>query len=183
LHSGGGSLSEVVSVSPEWWTPTAKAKAVAGLVLGLRFCHSFGLLHGHLTADNVYFNEDRVIQITDFCVNRLAERDWKSGENMDVGGFCGKDWTPMSDIRAFVDLFSVIVVGASDRQSECCPRVPRFFSEIIERGLFSDTRTGESMVNIFNTLQENGFKILDDVDSDEVSTFVNWVESSEKEAE
>jgi hypothetical protein len=28
MHFDGISLSKVVSTSPEWWTPTAKAKAV-----------------------------------------------------------------------------------------------------------------------------------------------------------
>jgi hypothetical protein len=38
----------------------------SGLVLGLRFAHSYGLLHGHLTGNTVFFNENGVIQITDF---------------------------------------------------------------------------------------------------------------------
>jgi hypothetical protein len=42
----GGSLAEVLVTKPEWWTSTAKAKAVAGFALGLRFAHSFGLIHG-----------------------------------------------------------------------------------------------------------------------------------------
>jgi hypothetical protein len=49
------------SVSPEWWTPTAQAKAFVGFVLGLQFAHSLGLFHGHLTIDNVPFNVDGVI--------------------------------------------------------------------------------------------------------------------------
>jgi hypothetical protein len=40
LYSEGSLLSEVISEDPIWWTATAKAKAVAGIVLGLRFAHS-----------------------------------------------------------------------------------------------------------------------------------------------
>jgi hypothetical protein len=183
LYAGNGSLSDVISVSPEWWTPTAKAKAVAGLVLGLRFGHSLGLLHGHLTASNIVFNEDKVIQITDFCVNRLAERDWNNSNNVDSGGFSEEYWTPMADIRAFSEILSMIAIGASDEHRERGSDVPKFVSEIIERKMFEGIRIGESMVNIFNTLHQNGFKIVDGVDSDEVSAFVNWVESSERETE
>jgi hypothetical protein len=183
LHLGGGSLSDVFSFSPEWWTPTAKAKAVAGLVLGLRFGHSLGLLHGHLTAENVLFNENGIVQIADFCVNHLADRDWSSCKNVDVGGFSGEDWTPTADIRAFAEIFSKIAVGTSDGQSGPGSGVPTFVSKIIEGGLSSGSNTGESFVNIFKTLQQNEFKVLDGVDSDEVSSFVNWVESSEQEAE
>jgi hypothetical protein len=57
LYCWGDSLSEVISVSPEWWTPMAQAKAIVGFVLGLRFAHSLGLVHGHLTVDNVLSNE------------------------------------------------------------------------------------------------------------------------------
>jgi hypothetical protein len=48
LYSEGSSLTEVISANPIWWTATAKAKAVAGIVLSLRFAHSLGLIHGHL---------------------------------------------------------------------------------------------------------------------------------------
>jgi hypothetical protein len=49
VHLCGRSLSGVFSLSLELWTPTAKAKAVMGIVMGLRFSHSLALLHGHLT--------------------------------------------------------------------------------------------------------------------------------------
>jgi serine/threonine protein kinase len=71
MHAGRGSLSEVISASPRWWTPTAKAKTIAGLALGLRFAHSFGILHGHLTMNNVLFDECGMIQIVDFCLNHF----------------------------------------------------------------------------------------------------------------
>jgi hypothetical protein len=58
MDSVGGSLSEVISISPEWWTPPAKAKPIVGIVLGMRFAHSFGLLHGHLTANTILFDND-----------------------------------------------------------------------------------------------------------------------------
>jgi hypothetical protein len=111
--------------------------------------------HGHLTVNNVLFNEDGMIQIADFCVNRLAERVWNSGENANVGGFSEEDWTPAADIRAFAEILSVIAVGTSDGQSGHCSGVPTVVSEIIERGLLASTRIGESMSNIFKTLQQN----------------------------
>jgi hypothetical protein len=50
------SLSKVISNSPDWWTPTARAKVIVGLVLRLHFLHSLGLVHGHLPGDDVYLN-------------------------------------------------------------------------------------------------------------------------------
>jgi hypothetical protein len=54
----GNSLFEVVSSSPEWWTPTAKAKAIVDLVMGLKFVHSFGLLYGNLRMNNIQLTEN-----------------------------------------------------------------------------------------------------------------------------
>jgi hypothetical protein len=56
---GDNSLSRVVLNSRLWSTPTAKAKAMADLVFDLRFAHSFRILHGHLTGNNMFLNEDR----------------------------------------------------------------------------------------------------------------------------
>jgi serine/threonine protein kinase len=66
LYLEGCSLLEVVSVHPKWWTSIVKAKAVAGIVLGLRFSHSLGLIHGHLTTSNFLFDSNYCIQIVDF---------------------------------------------------------------------------------------------------------------------
>jgi serine/threonine protein kinase len=66
MYFEGCSLLEVISVNPKWWTSTVKAKAVAGIVLGLRFAHSHGLIHGHLSGHNILFDCDHCIQIVDF---------------------------------------------------------------------------------------------------------------------
>jgi serine/threonine protein kinase len=66
LYWEGPSLSEVISKNPVWWTATAKAKVIAGIVLSLRFAHSFGLIYGHLTSQNIVFDVDHRIQITEF---------------------------------------------------------------------------------------------------------------------
>jgi serine/threonine protein kinase len=57
LYVEGISLSEVISTNPVWCTATAKAKAkvVAGIVLGIRFTHSLGLIHGDLNSQNIFF--------------------------------------------------------------------------------------------------------------------------------
>jgi hypothetical protein len=78
LHLPVSSLSEVLSGNPVWWTSTVKAKVIAGIVLGLRFAHSLGLIHGHLTARHIFFDWEHCIQIVDF--------DWiglKVGESKD----------------------------------------------------------------------------------------------------
>jgi hypothetical protein len=131
LHAAGGSLAEVLATRPAWWTPTAKAEAVVAIALGLRYAHSFGLLHGGLKASNVLFDGEGRIQIADF---RPMRRD---------GGFSGdgEAWSPRADVWAFAMLLHEIVVGSpgplpSGVDGEVnvisFPGVPVFVSEIIE---------------------------------------------------
>jgi serine/threonine protein kinase len=79
-----GSLAEVLSDSPAWWTPTAKAKAIAGIAIGLRFAHGLGLLHRGLKASNILFDAERRIQTADFSPIRL--------ETGDAEPFLGEGW-------------------------------------------------------------------------------------------
>jgi hypothetical protein len=73
LHAAGGSRADVLSNPPPWWTPTAKAKAVVGIALALRFAHGLGLLHAAAKAGTVLFDADRRIQIADFSPIRLQK--------------------------------------------------------------------------------------------------------------
>jgi serine/threonine protein kinase len=109
LYLEGYSLLEVISVHPLWWTSTVKAKVVAGLVLGLRFAHSLGLVHGHLTGNNILFDSDHCIQIVDFnpIVLHIGEMENGSGsgsgneDGTQLVGFSRKGWTPDRDIEGF----------------------------------------------------------------------------------
>jgi serine/threonine protein kinase len=74
-YAAGDSLAEVLSDAPAWWTPTAKATAIAGIALDLRFAHSLRLLHGGLKASNVLFDAEWRIQIADFSPIRLKTGD------------------------------------------------------------------------------------------------------------
>jgi serine/threonine protein kinase len=74
LYTRSGSPNDVLSTRPVWWTPTAKAKAkakaiaIAGIVLGMKFLHSFGLTHGRLKPSNILFDEYDRIQIADLGI-------------------------------------------------------------------------------------------------------------------
>jgi hypothetical protein len=71
------------------------------------------LLHGHLTGDNVVFDDERLIQICDFSVNSLSEAGGNSDSSEEVGGFAGRGWRPDADVRAFAELLSKIMTGDS----------------------------------------------------------------------
>jgi hypothetical protein len=122
LYAAEGSLADVLSNPPAWWTPTAKAKASVGIVLGLRFAHGLGLLHGAVKASNMLFDADRWIQIADFGPIRL--------ETGEVEPFSGEGWAPTADLSAFASLLFEIARGGwsafhsthrcSERRSSVC---------------------------------------------------------------
>jgi serine/threonine protein kinase len=178
LYLEGCSLSEVLSVRPAWWTSTVKAKVIAGIVLGLRFAHSLGLQHGHLTGSHIVFDSDHCIQIVDFKPI-LFQVDERRGEKKpQLGSFLETKWTQKTDVSAFASIFFEIVVGRPANGEVSVPmNIPGFVSKIIEFILQSDR--GCSFHDILDFLKENEFQIEDGVDSAEVFAFVNWVESAE----
>jgi hypothetical protein len=158
--------------NPKWWTPTAKAKAVAGLVLGFRFAHSFGLIHGHFTTNNIFFDLDHRIQMSDFL------RDL-SGKG--ISDFSRQRWNAEMDVHGFVSILIEIVVGRPAKDEMDIPTdIPTFVSKMIKTGLSNEWRRLSSFLDIFETLKQHNFEILSGVDSGEVSTFVEWVELLEQ---
>jgi hypothetical protein len=75
------------------------------------------------------------------------------------------------DVRSFTKILSEIVAGVSSGDGEGCPIVPSFVSEIIERG--------QSFLDIFETLEQNQFQIMEGINVAEVSNFVRWIQWSE----
>jgi serine/threonine protein kinase len=174
------SFMEVVSVNPIWWTSTVKAKAVAGLVLGLRLAHSLGLVHGHLIGNNILFDSDHCIQIVDFNPIVLEVGEIESEERTQLVGFSGKGWTLEKDIQAFASILFELLFGYPPQGAASIPTgIPDFVSRIIKTSLSPLSRTRYSFNAILDILKQNDFAIEDGVDSAEVSAFVSWVESAE----
>jgi serine/threonine protein kinase len=165
LHAAEPSLADVLSSPPAWWTPTAKAKAVVGIALALRFAHGLGLLHGAVKAENVFFDADRRVQIADFSPIRL-----KTGA---VEPFSGEEWTPAGDICGFATLLSEIAVDRSQPAA-----VPPSVSQIITEAR-SPRYYPLSFRFIVRLLTRARFEIVAGLDSEEVSAFVKSIESAE----
>jgi serine/threonine protein kinase len=117
-----GSLEEVLQTSPSWWTVTMKSIAVAGIALGMRFVHSFGLVCGNLKPSNILFDESHQIQIVDIIPNwaELHNRE-NFDENVQRANgatsefaapevLSGRTLTQKADVFAFaLILFSIFV--------------------------------------------------------------------------
>jgi serine/threonine protein kinase len=100
LFVNGFSLREVLLMNPKWWTPTMKTKTVAGIVLGLRFIHSFGLIHGNLNSNN--------IQITNFGQMDL---EFERGECVIGSDVFDERWTRNVDVCGFLSILLEIIIG------------------------------------------------------------------------
>jgi serine/threonine protein kinase len=184
MYLEGRSLLEVVSVNPKWWTSTVKAKAVAGLVLGLRFAHSLGLVHGHLTVNNILFDSDHSIQIVDFnsIIVEVGENESRreSEEGAQLVGFSGEGLALEKDIQAFASILFELMLGHPPQGEAFIPTgIAGFVSKIIKSGLSALSGRRCSFNTILKILKQNDFRIEDGVDSAEVSAFVKWVESAE----
>jgi hypothetical protein len=104
----------------------------------------------------------------------------ESEDGAQLGGFSGEGWTPEKDVRAFVSILLGIVFGDPQQDDASIhTSIPAFVSEMIGSGLSPLSISCYSFNTILEILKQNDFKIEDGVDSAEVSSFVNWVESAE----
>jgi serine/threonine protein kinase len=168
LYLEGSSLLEVISVNPLWLTSTVKAKAIAGIVLGLRSPPSLGIIRGHLTPNNILFDSDHCIHIVDFTPMIMEFGSHDGEEVTQVGSLPGEGWTPKIDLQAFASIVFELLFGHSN-----------FVSTMIESKLHRPSEPGYSFNVILEILKQNKFRIEDHVDSAGVSRFSSWIESAE----
>jgi serine/threonine-protein kinase len=71
-------MEQVQRTPEEFWNPTGKAIIICGIVLGMRFVHSKGYIHGDLNPSNILIKTGGRALISDFGTSRLASADSKS---------------------------------------------------------------------------------------------------------
>jgi hypothetical protein len=63
-------------VPPRWWTPTARSKAVLGIIAGMAFIHSHGLVHRDLHPRHVLLDERYEVRIAGFARTEAVSSGW-----------------------------------------------------------------------------------------------------------
>jgi serine/threonine protein kinase len=178
LFVEGGSLADVFARSPPppRWTATAKAIAVAGLALGLRFAHGVGLFHGALTPGSVLLSGAGEIQIAGIGAIRSRTADGHGGASVFAAPevLRGGEGIAKSDVFSFARIVSHII--ADDRQSGT---VAGFLSALITTGLSADPSDRPSFGAIVARLRTKGFAIVENVDTTSVLAFVRGVDDAE----
>jgi hypothetical protein len=172
-YAEGGSLADILALPPPRWTATAKALAVVGLALGLRFANGVGQSHGRLRPSCVLFDGAGAIQIAG--IGAVPSGGCGCGAEfvapeVDNGGVA----TAKADVFSFARIVSRITADDPHRRA-----VPRFVADLIEAGLSADPRRRWSFGAIVAGLEANRFEIEEGVDSEAVSAFVRAVEGAE----
>jgi serine/threonine protein kinase len=165
-----GSLADILACPPPRWTATAKAIAVTGLALGLRFAHGVGLVHGALTPGSVLLDEALEIQIAGIRAIRRgsADAEFTAPEVLRDG-----ERTTKADVFSFARIVSRIV--ADDRPSVT---VLRFVSRLMAAGLSADPSVRPSFGRIIAKLRSRGFAVVSGVDRLVVLAFVRAAEEA-----
>jgi serine/threonine protein kinase len=180
-YYGGGSLQDVTDKSPEWWTPTVKWKAIAGIALGMMSAYRHRIIHRSLNPNNIHFDDDHCVHIVGF------------GETIDDKRiFPLKNPVQKRDALAFALIMYDILVDhhhdgvpdwpslarekSEDLKERTLRKIPEFGPEFVRYFI----EAGLSGINPFERfitdMKNYSFEFLDGADFAEVLKYVGSVE-------
>jgi hypothetical protein len=198
-----GSVQELIErmragEPPSYWNPTNVVKIITGIILGMMFLHSQGVIHLDLKPSNLLIDEECNVKISDVGTARLEECGciqavrkaplyYKAPELWDEGPV-----TEKADVFAFgVILYEILISGHmfSDDVSELevmrrmsmgtRPVLEEEFSElggiIIEQCWAVNPQERPSFADILEIVTRNGFAFVADVDEGLLVEFVRAV--------
>jgi hypothetical protein len=191
------SLKDLLVTPTSWWTSTAKAIVIVGIILGGIAMHEIGLIHCNLKPTNILLDDKHRVQLTDFGVPGTPGfsksppysapeigKDDKPNDKCDIFSF---GWilyhicTPSTPtaIRMHVQAVrqSMTQKFLGRDAMEISKDLPSFVAQMIRSAWSPDPLERPSFADLFATLSANHFKVLPDVDTDEVTDFVKWVEA------
>jgi serine/threonine protein kinase len=177
LYYRCGSLKDVLDKNPVWWTPTVKAKTIAGIALGMKSAHELGIVHGSLTLNNILFDEDHCVHIVDFCSSRFRSKPTQMSCTDADNGDVGVENAKRLDMFAFTSIMLNILVDRRRNKGKS-PMIPRFVSDLITNGRSQHRYERYSFENVTEAMKENIYMFREGVDVCETLEFVNTVEES-----
>jgi serine/threonine protein kinase len=143
-----GDLHEVIRDSPCWWTPTAKAMAIVGLIRGMEFAHSCQIIHRDLNPWNLLFDSHYHLRINDFQSSRIASLKSQFTHQLGNGSYTAPEMFTATEYDEKVDVFSFGMI-----LYEILSNVPVFESNLSPYQVMVKIKQGERAV-VSQTFQE-----------------------------
>jgi serine/threonine protein kinase len=171
------------------------------MVIGLRYLHSQGIVHGSLKPRNLLIDEKNQIRICDFSTWVFEDCGAKVGS---VGGLCymapesfeEPRPTKQVDVFAFGLVLYELLIGESVFPKEANaaqvyrlhadkkrPEIPAWIVpslvKLIQKCWSPDPDLRPSFDEVYATLEESGFQFFDDVNTDAMRNYISEVASQE----
>lgn len=198
-YMSGGTLETVIlkkSGSPAWYTPTAKAAILLGIVMGMEHIHSKGIIHRDLKPANVLLNDDHLPYLADFGCCKFADlgvtqtnsigtprymapeqHDNRYTNKVDLFAFGSVMYEVLTGERVFGDCtgpFQILQRITQGRFPKVPGTVPGFARDVIERCWSIDPDARPSFQEVRHIFAENDFRLADGVDIPYLKAYYSW---------
>ena len=175
---------------PVWWNSTTKTLVLVGMLLGLRYLHQHGHVHGMLYPSAILLDEQHLPRITNYgtggaLMSDIADRplpaDLILAPEIAEGHVCNEK----TDLYYFGATALLIMIGhgfwTQDFKSGFFPSntkgTPSWFIEVLVTCVSRDPASRSlSPDDILNTMRGHGFKVWDDVSENDVLDYLHAVE-------
>jgi serine/threonine protein kinase len=181
-----------------FWNATGKGIIICGIVLGMRFVHSHGIMHRDLEPSNILISDLGHALISDFGTSRS---EWDDATLTCETGtvnyaapemYCDEEYTSKVDVFSFGLILYEILVGCAVfpacmqpfpimRQvlTGTMPAIPakcgKFMQSLIARCWSMNPQSRPSFEAIFVELQLNGFDNFPDADPRVIREYVTGI--------
>jgi serine/threonine protein kinase len=198
----GVALKEVFDCEqpPDWWTPTAKAIIVVGIVLGMRYAHGRSCVHKDLKPQNIFVQKDGTPVIGDFATGKLLELELSESNDILSSLYLAPELCEDSDqeVTEKVDVWSFGIIlyeivmagicssGALRRRAMCRmengerPQIPDhvvpFVRDLIDDAWSTNHEYRPSFADIYQRIKKNGFLVLEGADAQLVQKYAEEIE-------
>jgi serine/threonine protein kinase len=195
--ASGGSLREAVRRLDD----TGKAIVVVGIVVGMRYIHSRGIVHQDLKPENILLDERDYPKIGDVGNSRFCDLKLRIANGSRTGLYIApemyqdQDWTPAVDVYSFALIFYEVFAGREAFVATSNPAavmkkvvygyrpslpssIDRTVAHVITQAWSGAPAARGSFDDIFDALRRIDFKMTPAVDSGKVTEFLAHVDAS-----
>jgi serine/threonine protein kinase len=187
---------------PEFWTHENISKIIVGIVLGMRYLHSKGIIYRDLKPGNLLLDEQFRVRICDLGTSRIENCGTATADTFTTFSYAAPEdllhWgvpTKKADIFSFGLILYELFVGKSVFPSDAAPeriikllidnfrpKIPNYVNppirRIIKRCWSDDAESRPSFDEIYDLLEEAFFAFFDGVSLSVVRRFISEVEGT-----